>query len=221
MGRPSLITQPMEDFIYNKLIKKPRPTANSIHQSLIKYLEGQKIPDSEIPGEDAIIKRITKLRKTVVAHPPSDLDNPFTIGDCLKYQITLTPALLTEYQSGLKYENEGDYEKTLKEFNVPLDEALPASTTIREARWLNLLYPHLMSRIKAKRPELKPLVQLGRVSFIAGQYASLEQICEISERPMDTRYLDTTYFVKEDYSDETIIKYCLALTDEVLIRKGE
>lgn len=177
MGRPSLITEGMENFIRGELLREPRPKANDIFLALMKSFDDTGNP---VPGEDAIIKRITKLKKEVDAHPRSELDNPFTIGACLKYNIPLTPALIEVYRLTL----------------ADADEI-----SIRHARWFSVFLPLLEPRVKDKRPNLKPLAQLGIVVIIAHNYARLEQIAEIKGHPLDTSWMDNKHFIEEDFSD--------------------
>jgi len=221
MGRPSLITEEMEDFIRIELLKKPRPTANTIFKGLMDDLEGNGIEDTKVPGEDAVIKRITKLRKEVDAHPPSDLDSPWTIGACLEYNIPLTPTLLEIYQTGLQ--DTPLCPLLVETYRIKRDE-VSTRLTIRQARWFTLLFPLLEPKIKVKCSELEPITQLGIVVFIAEQYANREQIAEITNHIPDTLLMDNKYFIKEDFSSvvaETYWMEAYTQLKSVELKKGK
>lgn len=128
----------------------------------------QKLGDKS-PSLDTLEKLISSARN----HPPSILDNPWSIGTSSKYDISayVFPLLV-------------DIRKVLgKEY-----------PTIRESLWISRLYPILKRRIRTAFPNDEGKLQ-GYIYFIAQQYARYEQIAEIMKKPYpDTTSLDEIYF---------------------------
>lgn len=200
MGRPSLITGAMEDFIRGELIKEPRPHADTIVLALRENLESQGLFQKNIPGDDAVIKRITKLKKEVDAHPPSELDTPFTTWACLKYNIPLTPALLEAWA-----------------FYLDASE----SFTIRQARWFTLLYPVLEPILKAKCPREIPA---HCVAVIAQKYRNHELIAEVAGgHHSATSWLDKHYLIDGDVvvKEHPLFSYPQNVIDEGIRKMKE
>jgi len=165
----------MEDFIRLELLKKPRPKADAIFFSLMDYVEENNMP---APGEAAVIKRITKLRKEVDQQPPSELDTPWTIGASIAYGIPpdMIPVLFEVI--------------TAPEDGIAL--------TIREARWLSTIYNVAKPLIEQEAPG-QPLQQFGYLYMMANQYAQRERIAELKGKlPPDTSELDRLYFIDGD-----------------------
>ncbi|MFC1907213.1 hypothetical protein ACFLW8_03910 [Chloroflexota bacterium] len=181
MGRPTTVTEEMEDFIRQELLKKPRPTANEIYDSLIKYLEEINV---ESPGESAFIKRVTKLRKEINEIPPSKLDAPWSLGSCLEEDISA-------------------------EVVIPIQHFLSTygrHLTIRRARWYSMLHPLLLPVLEKSNPG-QPKQNLLRLFQISSYYTRLEQIAITKGEPYpDTRYLDDIFLFRQDFSFVTNLR---------------
>jgi len=203
----------MEDFIRGELLKRPRPKANCIFQGLVTWLERQ---NRDCPGEDAIIKRITKLRKADDEHPPSGLDVPWSIGVCMKAEIPghIIPILLgtqkrllEEKAKLLKITDKLSKQQIVFRRQVAESVLL----TIREAKWVALLWPALVTTATKQMPKSRdPLSQANRIIAKAKLYAFRERIAEIK----GVEYPDTTDIDSSigDFSDSATIKDILKYT---------
>jgi hypothetical protein len=184
MGRPSTVTESMEDFIRAQLRRQPRPTAYAISQNLAELFEGKV---AVLPSEDAVIKRVTKLRREVEETPPNPLDSPWNIGASMKYEI---PADATPLLIRLK--------PLLKD----------PFFTVRVAKWISLLFPALKPLVERHFSQ-DSYEQDKRYVFIPVAYANREQVNESKGEKAkdcpDTMDMDVLFFKYGDVSEMALV----------------
>lgn len=231
-GRPKKLTDELKSLIVNIKKDTPNLTAKNIRGEIRLHLitsknkrepnlsekEIARIVDSEeLPGESVINKYLAKINPQLKIQLP--LDTPWSIGDCIKYNIPadMIPVLIEIQKLGLK-----------------ADEIRFAQITNRQAKWFAMLYPSVQRLIKNKYHEIHfafntfltflfplfrqweekeqvsqrvlELEELTLLILVGFQYANREQASEITrESHLDTSGLDNLYFVQEDISVETII----------------
>lgn len=169
-------------------------TRAKIYEAAIEY---RKTPRSKLaeelavklgkesPSLDTLEKEISKARN----HSPSELDRPWSIGACIKYNIPseIVPVLIQ-----------------LQEW-VYSNDALPFGTlSIRKAKWYALLYPVLypMNKTSGENPFDKFL----RIVIAVEQYNLKDQIAElIGKEYEDTSDLDDTYFIKDGLTADALL----------------
>ncbi|MFC2041744.1 hypothetical protein ACFLTY_05450 [Chloroflexota bacterium] len=186
----------MEDFIRLQLLKQPRPTADEIYSHLMDYVEEKRLP---LPGDSAVIKRITKIRKEIGNHPPSELDNAWSIGACIKHDIPsdIIPMLIELREISLKFKQKGetlDLPPEWRKAEAEAREEVENEPTIRQARWIAKLYPLVEKLIDGQDPAGESS-RVGYHDIIAGQYAIKEKLAELKGTPLDTSDLDKHYFI--------------------------
>jgi hypothetical protein len=137
------------------------------------------------PSIDTLEKEISKARN----HLPSDEEQPWSIGTCLKYGIPsdIIPVLIR-----------------LQEW-VYSNEDLPFGTlSIRKAKWYALLFPVLAPMLKTT--DVKPYEQLLKLVIVIEQYDQREQIAELmSKEYADTSDLDDSNFTKGILSTDVLL----------------
>lgn len=110
---------------------------------------------------------------------PGPEDSPWSVGCCIKEDIS-PDVVLPIQQQLLHYDGR--------------------FLTIRRARWYSKLYPLLFPLLEKAYPGQPSQNQL-RLHQIASFYTRMEQIAEISgEVYPDTRALDNTFFLNQDFS---------------------
>lgn len=200
-GRPELLTDELKDYIGNLLKKNPKLTASKAQEQITNYLVSARIAKDDslklnwndakdqleaekiIPGHSAVGKYLTKLRKP---KEPDPLSQPWSIGSCIKYEISADVIpLLVEYWQILSDESNagGDISRRL---------------TIRKARWMSRLYPVLEKALKLQFPDQRNK-QIGYLSRIADEYVYREQAAyEQGRGYSNTRLLDTLIFYRDN-----------------------
>ena len=179
MGRKALVT----DAIYNQLDrlkkkqnggKKRLHAKEALAELRLLVRTGVLPPNTKLPGESAIRKALQELNKPL----NSPLDNPWSIGACLKYDIPgdMIPCLVKVKQI---------FEGT----NIKFPPSF--SLTIRLARWFSRLFPSIEKLIQAKKPDCSEMKNLGYHFLIAEQYAGLERLsAQLGRDCPDTSDLD-------------------------------
>ncbi len=132
------------------------------------------------PTEDTLARLISEARNK----QPSELDQPWHIGICTQYNIL--PDAIPEIIQFMK-DKAGN------------EEGLLGQTTIREALWINRLYP----TIKRLRSVTDELTRAFWMHVIVSGYVLRERVSEqMSEQYPNTSDLDRLYFASEDpFSD--------------------
>jgi hypothetical protein len=231
-GRPEKLTDELKSLIVKIKKDNPKLTGKNIRGEIRLHLITSKnkrepnlsekeiarrVDGEELPGESVIVKYLAKINPQLKIQLP--LDTPWSIGDCIKYNIPadMIPVLIKIQELGLK-----------------TDELRLAQITIRQARWFAVLYPSVQRLTKNKTNEVHfafrtfftfifpifkqweekepvsqrilELEELTLLILVGFQYANREQASEIiRESHLNTSELDSLYFVQEDISVETII----------------
>jgi hypothetical protein len=134
------------------------------------------------PTEETLMRMISEARN----QQPSELDQPWSIGVCEKYNIPpdIIPVLVKELQFRAK---------TLQQ--VP---------TIREARWFARLY-QVVEALTRKQFPYDPEMRLRFLPLIASCYVERELVSELmNEQCPDTSEFDRILFVNEDLSSDAL-----------------
>jgi hypothetical protein len=150
------------------------------------------------PSLQTLMRMISKARNK----PPTDLDNPWTIGCCIKYKIPsdIISSLIevkraSDNFGGLNITN--DLTPQIQKAYAKANKELKNSPTIRQARWFARLYQSLDAVIEEKG--LPPPKKLAYHFIVAAQYAQKEQISEMLNREYpDTSDLDKLYFIDKE-----------------------
>lgn len=161
------------------LLKKGnnRLAARDIRDLLLGSHPGSK----SIPKERAIYKILERNKDKTL---PSDLDTPWSLGSCLKYDISVDVVAPIQRQ--------------LLTFGRFL--------TIRRARWYSKLHAVLFPLLEKAYPKQVNQNQI-RLHQISSFYTRMEQIAEIDgEVYPDTRALDNTFIFDQDFSIRTILR---------------
>ncbi len=159
------------------LLKKGnnRLTAGDIRGELLGCHPGSK----SIPKERAIYKILERNKGKTI---PSDLDTPWSLGSCLKYDISADAVIPIQRQL-LPYEGR--------------------FLTIRRTRWYSILHPVIFPLLEKEYPEQLDENQ-WRLYQIASYYTRAEQIAEIrGEDYPDTQFLDNKFIFEQDFSFKT------------------
>lgn len=152
-------------------------SAKDIRGQLLGLHPGSK----SIPKERAIYKILERNKEKTL---PNDLDNPWSLGSCLEYDISAGIVIPIQRQL-LQYSR---------------------FLTIRRARWYSVLQPVLLPLIDEAYPEQESDNQ-WLLFQIASFYTRVEQITEINgEDYPDTQALDNAFIFNQGFSTETIIR---------------
>lgn len=163
-----------------------RLTARDIRDELLGLHPGSK----SIPKERAIYKILERNKDKIL---PSDLDNPWSLGSCLKYDISVDAVLPIQRQL------------------LPYGRFL----TIRRARWYSKLHAVLSPLLEKAYPQ-QPSQNQIRLHQIASFYTRTEQIAEINgEAYPDTRALDNTFICNQDFSFKTSLRMWKGLYSQI------
>lgn len=149
------------------------------------------------PTEDTLMKLISKARNK----QPSELEKPWSIGACFYYNI---PSDIISILIKLRRMKEGDY------WNIHTNDTL----TIREARWVALIYPAAEPWIRdSTRGEESMMLCLD---LIASAYSIRERASEqINEPHPNTLDLDKLYFDHEEFlGQEAVISWWQTIPEE-------
>jgi len=126
------------------------------------------------PSLDTLERMISQARN----HPPSSLDNPWSLGSCLEKGISADVIVPIQRQC-LHY---GRF------------------LTTRRARWYSVLHPVLFPLLERAYPEQEEENQI-RLLQIASFYTHAEQIAKSKKECYpDTRGLDNTFIFSQDIS---------------------
>ena len=138
------------------------------------------------PTEDTLARLISEARNK----QPSELDQPWHIGTCFQYNIT--PDAIPEIIQLMKE-------------RASCEEGSLGQATIREARWINSLYPAI-NRLKLGDDDLKASFWM---SVIVSGYVLRERVSEqMNEQYPNTSDLDRLYFANEDpFSDTAMVAW--------------
>ena len=178
MGRRRTITKQDREFIMTALLEPQhngtKLTAERLYKSRVKDLKDTKTP---LPGKSAFIKEVTEVRKQLEQQTPSELENKWSIGSCIKYDIDseMIPILV------------------LLQAKQPTGEI-----SIRVARWFSKLYPALENVFGDSLPA--GMRSEEAVYLTADIYARYERICEIDGVEVDTTELDVMTFFNPIFS---------------------
>jgi hypothetical protein len=137
------------------------------------------------PSEDTLARMISAARN----HPLSELDQPWSIGACTRYNIPpeSIPVLINIQQFRA-------HNSRLKEYDL----------TVREALWFVRLHPIVEPLMKERYPD-DPDTELVLLSVIVNQYVQQERVSELmNEQYPNTSDLDNTYFVNKSFSVEDL-----------------
>lgn len=194
MTRGPKITKEVRRLIISEAIHESR---NMPRRALAVRLQDLIEKMGEIsPSEDTLVRMISAARN----HPPSELDQPWSIGACTRYNVPpeSIPVLLNVQQLRVNIPK-------LKEYNL----------TVREALWFARLYPIVEPLIKERYPD-DPDTELVLLSVIVNQYVQQERLSELmNEQYPNTSDLDSTYFVNKNFSVEDLFDgFWSTLTEE-------
>jgi len=138
-----------------------------------------KLGEAQNPSLRSYEEALKVVRKKFQEKNP--LDEPWTIGCCLKYDIS--PSVVIPIQSHLL-----QYGRFL---------------TIRRARWYSMLHTILSPLLEKAYPGQLDRA-LWRFYQIASYYTRIEQVAEINgEDYPNTQLLDNTFILDQDFSPET------------------
>ena len=176
------VSQKVVDAIMAVKIMNPDFGAKGILDEIHTNRKAYHINGDRLPGEGGVYqilrdnKNEIDTRRTKINYIPNELDSPWSVGSCLKYNISpaMVPVLI-------------EFQQVEKEPS----EILPSGIelTIRECRWIAFLYQGVnASEVLKNKWEPKQLK--GHVSIMASMYAKREQIAEIMHQPIDTSDLD-------------------------------
>ncbi len=141
--------------------------------------------DTKLPGESSIRKTLQKL--TEPSNNP--LDKPWSVGACIQHNIPSdSVALLNDLRKQM-----GD------------------KLTIRIARWVVFLKPVITPLLDNELKE----DEIGSLTLIAANYATLEASSEESEEVSDTSELDAIYFSESKISSMRLLNGNPQLFDEI------
>lgn len=192
IGRPSIFNKypKMEEFLYEAHKNRPWPTANKIYEYFVEQFK--KITD--LPSEDAIIKRITRIRKELKNRPDSLLDTPWSIVACEQYGIPISEVpIILEYWRVM--------ECISKKRNCDMSNRL----SIRRARWIARLHPLVNDTLNTKFTDNRKLY-IGHLSRLADIYARREELSEMTGKPLNTRDLDARFLRDQDISETAFME---------------
>ena len=165
--------------IYEAAIKDRLKPRNKLAEELSAKL-GKASPTVE-----TIEKEISKARN----HPIDEMDQVWSIGACLKYNISpeIIPVLIRI--GDLIYSN----------------EQLPFGVlSIKKAKWYQLLYPVLNSIPAAS--EVEPNQKLLLIVILVEQYHQRALIADLMKKSHpDTSDLDIQYFIEGPFSANSIL----------------
>jgi len=165
--------------IFEEAIKDRKIPRGILAESLEKEL-GKKSPSLE-----TLEKEISKARN----HPTGELDRPWSIGACLKYNIppSIVPVLIRMQE--WVYSNE----------NLPF-----RGLTIRKAKWYSILFPILLPMVNPS--QVSPVEKIIKILLIVEQYSQREQIAEFMGKDYpDTSDFDDLYFLKGELIPDSIV----------------
>jgi len=156
--------------------KKKKNPAKWYREEVARVL---KLTENNNPSLRSYEEILKFIRKKFQEKNP--LDNPWSLGDCLKYDILVDVVIPIQQQL------------------LPYGRFL----TIRRARWYSKLHAVLSPLLEKAYPQQPSQNQL-RLYQIASYYTRMEQIAEISGKAyLDTRALDNTFFYNQDFSFKT------------------
>jgi len=159
--------------------------AKQIIEEIKQNKKAYHVNGDKLPAEGSVYKILRDNKKEVdigqvkTRYVPSELDKPWTVGSCLKYNIhpAMIPILIEVQQvekEPSKYSHTGDI------------------LTIRECRWIAFLF-QAVNASEILKNEWEPKLLKGHVSIMAAMYAKREQIAEVMHQPIDTSDLDTFF----------------------------
>lgn len=131
---------------------------------------------------------------------PEPIDQPWTVGACIKYDIPaqFIPLLLNEQKKGLEFKTKyfDTHDNTQADkFNILL--------TVREARWFVKLYPGIIELAKKQYPD-DTQMQVNCVVVLARQYARRERVAKILGKDYpETKDIDK-FLMQGDLSKEVL-----------------
>lgn len=171
------------------------------YQNLKIYdLEDILLVEKPAPRQHIFTERTYQKLKKQMDLTPSDLDFPWHIGACLKYQIPsdVVPILIEEQRNFL-----------VKSGSSVTTQTKPM--TIRQARWFALLHPLISKMAKEQYPD-DPLKQHACLAIYARWYAFTERISELIKTPYPHTYHIDALLINGDLSEEAlsdgIMEYC-------------
>ena len=194
MGRKALITSEIETILAAQMINrrthliKDKLRTKDASQLLDRMVKAGTLPkDTKLPGPSALQKGIAEVFAKLKAAAKSPLDEPWSIGACIKYPSSFPPEsidMLLEFQRHRTH--------------------CAVGMTVREARWIVMLRPLLLK----KKPAHKTDKQWdGFLSIIASQYARVEEITDIFKRPYpNTSIFDNPYFIEGKVDSKTLLE---------------
>lgn len=171
----------VESEVAHCLLENPDYTATELKRRVEKSLK-RKGYNYKFTGRTYLN---IKKRLLPNLNPDNPLDQPWSIGACLKYAIPseFIPLLVTVKTL---------YASRNKRFAEDREQ-IRLILTIRKARWFSRLYPAFQPIAEKKYPDGK-LPHLGFMMIISDQYAEKERVAELMGRDPDTTELDTLYF---------------------------
>jgi hypothetical protein len=185
MASKAYIGKEVKDKIAELYLGDKKASGKEIQNKVNEWLKNEKHSDREI-ALSTVQRELAEHHKKEKSRGVSPLDNPWTIGACLGYDIAPTDIpILVELKQILS-----------KESN-------PRTVTIRQARWFASLYPlGLIVADEDKKYRAQDLKQDLIIFEIASQYAIKEQIAELmGEDYPDTRELDEVLFIRSGNGD--------------------
>jgi len=157
--------------------KKKKHPAWWYRDEVAKLLNLQEKNNPSIRSYEEMIRKIRiKLRSR------DTLDNPWCIGDCMKYGISgsVIPLL------------------------IRIKKTIGDMLTSRRAKWISLLYPAIEELVTEQYPD-DPHQQEIRYAFISREYAIRERLCLALGRDFDTTDFDTLFFTYRDISEGALL----------------
>lgn len=193
MAKGALITDKTRCLIVDIFLNNPKLRAKEIHA------EVERVMGSNSPGESAVQKEVTKIRRRLAEMPASDLDKLWSIGALSKYKYDFLPEIIPILIEAQKLQMQSKY------------EAVKEGLTIRHAQWIARLYPLIteiyVRKYSAELDESKIPVNkeyLWMVWVIADMYAQMEKISEIvGKEYQDTTEQDKEFFITERFWEQS------------------
>jgi hypothetical protein len=202
-GHSPNITKAVENTIVFIKSRHPNMTAKEIHEDLRQHYEIYNLAKRQIPKVRSIQNKLKKPKnkETLERIKNDPLSRHWNISLGRKYGISaqVVPILIH-----------------IKQIENDNRDKLPDELTIREAQWVEYLYPALNEILIRQRRELDPEERIWRIYFIAREYAKAEEMCEIKAMEKttsisipDTPNLDTKFLIEEDISDDSIADFTI------------
>jgi hypothetical protein len=200
------LNEKIEKAVFDAFKANPNGTVKEIYDVVKKKL------GTKAPGTTSVQKIVTRLKSF-------ELDRPWSIGACKKWNIPadVIPALIIEQGHSLNIaQNMVDTlpmairdwdERTPTEQEKLIKQALDSSVlTVRRAIWFACLFPVVSKLAQEQYPENNKK-QEQMISELSELYSLTDQFSELrgSEYP-DTSTLDKTILIEKDLSSETIDK---------------